>query len=361
MFVVNRGELLVMIVKKTVVSLMAVSALTPLFTSLSAVSTEHVQDVQAAVTATRQSGIVYVKENYTAMLYRDVATKRTAVGKTLGATTAWRYSQIIKVNGVTWYLVGANQWLSSTAATTTPNSVAVSGVAYITAASGIHTYTSPLATRRPNSQVLSYSTAWRVSHRVTVDHVAWYQVGKAAWIPASALRLGSMPVSSLNVTRYIANKAGVALYNSPFSGYRTGRVLSYGTGWKVFAQTTVNHQVWYNVGGSQWILASAMSTTNPKAVTAKSTANTRKMVATAYDPRVLGNTTFGYDTVSANLSVFPRGSHIKITFANGQSKIYVVRDTGTFAAAHPNQLDVAMPNSQALQFGRQTVTVQLLS
>ena len=83
------------------------------------------------------------------------------------------------------------------------------------------------------------------------------------------------------------------------------------------------------------------------------------MSATAYDPVVLGSN-MGYSGVAANLSKFPKGTHLRITDGSGNTYDRVVNDTGLFAYSNPNQLDIAMPNSQALQFGRQNVTVQVI-
>jgi len=78
-----------------------------------------------------------------------------------------------------------------------------------------------------------------------------------------------------------------------------------------------------------------------------------------YDPAVLGSN-MGYSGVAANLSVFPRGTMLKITLSDGTVLIRTVNDTGTFAYSNPNQLDVAMPNNQIPSYGVTTASVEVL-
>ncbi|EEQ23950.1 hydrolase [Lactobacillus jensenii] len=78
-----------------------------------------------------------------------------------------------------------------------------------------------------------------------------------------------------------------------------------------------------------------------------------------YDPAALGSN-MGYDGVAANLSVFPKGTKLKITLSDGTVWYRVVNDTGGFAAANPNQLDVAMPNSQVPAAGILYATVEVI-
>lgn len=78
-----------------------------------------------------------------------------------------------------------------------------------------------------------------------------------------------------------------------------------------------------------------------------------------YDPAVLGSN-LGYGGVAANLSVFPKGTRLKITLSNGTVWYRTVNDTGTFAASNPRQLDVAMPNSQVPAAGILYAIVEVL-
>ncbi|WP_416353991.1 LysM peptidoglycan-binding domain-containing protein [Agrilactobacillus fermenti] len=99
--------------------------------------------------------------------------------------------------------------------------------------------------------------------------------------------------------------------------------------------------------------AQATNTAN----TSASNAGTYKI--SFYDPAVLGSN-MGYGGVAANLSVFPRGTHLRITLADGTVLDRVVNDTGTFAYSNPQQLDVAMPNSAIPSYGVTSATVQVI-
>ncbi|WDF82527.1 hydrolase [Lacticaseibacillus pabuli] len=107
--------------------------------------------------------------------------------------------------------------------------------------------------------------------------------------------------------------------------------------------------------------ANAAKTSNNSAATPATTSGksygTFKL--TFYDPAVLGSN-MGYSGVAANLGVFPKGTHLKITLSTGQVWYRVVNDTGTFAASNSRQLDVAMPNSQVPSAGVLSATVEVV-
>ncbi len=79
-----------------------------------------------------------------------------------------------------------------------------------------------------------------------------------------------------------------------------------------------------------------------------------------YDPAVLGSS-MGYSGVAANLSVFPKGTQLKITLADGTVMYRTVNDTGTFANSNSQQLDVAMPSSSIPSYGVTTASVEVIS
>lgn len=84
---------------------------------------------------------------------------------------------------------------------------------------------------------------------------------------------------------------------------------------------------------------------------------------TFYDPAVLGASTMPggtYSGVAANLSVYPKGTVLRITLQDGQVMTRTVNDTGAFASSNPNQLDIAIPNSQVPSWGTGTAQVQVI-
>lgn len=105
----------------------------------------------------------------------------------------------------------------------------------------------------------------------------------------------------------------------------------------------------------------------PSTKKAKTTTTTTKSTNTInkgqfklsfYDPGAMGSN-MGYGGVAANLSVFPRGTRLKITLSDGTVWHRVVNDTGSFAQSNPRQLDVAMPNDQVPSAGILYATVEI--
>ncbi|WP_054655754.1 hypothetical protein [Secundilactobacillus silagei] len=88
------------------------------------------------------------------------------------------------------------------------------------------------------------------------------------------------------------------------------------------------------------------------------------MVATAYDPQVAAGgqgTSIPTGTgVAAALDRYPKGTQLEIKYQDGHTENRVVNDTGTFTYSNPNQLDISMTNSQAMQFGRQSIQVRVI-
>jgi peptidoglycan hydrolase CwlO-like protein len=96
--------------------------------------------------------------------------------------------------------------------------------------------------------------------------------------------------------------------------------------------------------------------TNTSSNSASSSVGMRVMKISFYDPAVLGSS-MGYGGVAAALSIYPKGTRLKIVFADGTTIHRVVNDTGTFAYSNPNQLDVAWPNASVPSYGVTTAVV----
>lgn len=114
--------------------------------------------------------------------------------------------------------------------------------------------------------------------------------------------------------------------------------------------------------------ATKTTTSVAKATTSAKTSSNSSTTATSnkgtfklsfYDPAKMGSS-MGYGGVAANLSVFPRGTRLKITLSNGTVWYRTVNDTGTFAQSNSRQLDVAMPTSQIPSAGILYANVQVL-
>ncbi|WDF83494.1 3D domain-containing protein [Lacticaseibacillus pabuli] len=268
----------------------------------------------------------------------------TKTGKTLSYGSSWK---VFATQG-SWIEVGTNQWVNASAMVNTKPA----NTYYIDykAGYGIATYSTPNG--KSTGKSLKHGTAWKAVAVQNAGGKTWIELGKGSWINAAYTS------TSAPKTKYIKYKSGysIAVRSTP-NGSLTGGKVKDSSAVTAF-QTSGN---WTNIGYNQWVESRYLSSTKPNTIMGYETTGVAyRMNATAYDPRVLGNTTFGYDTVAANLSRFPRYTKLAIKFGNGKTKIYIVRDTGGFAYSNPNQLDIAMPNSQALQFGRQNITVWVL-
>lgn len=251
-----------------------------------------------------------------------------------------------------------------TLATTVDAAVSVqttSGVVYVTNANGATVYNEPSVDGSINasSNSLADNSAWLIDKTANIDGTTYYEVATNMWLKADDISLNAPSASTqassttteVNKTMYVQAGGSVNMYSAPGDGYYTGRVNG-GEGYVVFQEATdANGQVWYDLGQSNWVNGQYMSE--------EKVSDSVTMTATAYDPAVLGSN-MGYSGVAANLSKYPKGTHLRITDSNGNVYDRVVNDTGYFAYSNPNQLDIAMPNSQAMQFGRQTITVQVI-
>ncbi|TGD22928.1 LysM peptidoglycan-binding domain-containing protein [Companilactobacillus suantsaicola] len=105
----------------------------------------------------------------------------------------------------------------------------------------------------------------------------------------------------------------------------------------------------------------AASTTTSSTTTSSTTSTTASgtFKVSFYDPAVLGSN-MGYSGVAANLSVFPKGTQLKITLADGTVLYRTVNDTGSFAYSNSQQLDVAMPSSSIPSYGVTSATVEVI-
>ncbi|MGX4763056.1 hypothetical protein [Holzapfeliella sp. JNUCC 72] len=153
---------------------------------------------------------------------------------------------------------------------------------------------------------------------------------------------------------------GIAVWNGYIEGSLTGQYLSHGTTWRVTnTATDTSGNLWYDLGVNQWI--DSRYTQNAVAVSqaAEQTSNQGTFKLSFYDPKVLGSN-MGYSGVAANLSVFPKGTKLKITLSDGTVWYRTVNDTGGFAYSNPRQLDVAMPNYAIPSAGILYANVQVI-
>ncbi len=113
---------------------------------------------------------------------------------------------------------------------------------------------------------LAHGTAWRVLAQATdANGEVWYSLGSAQWIKAkstvdasssdSSTSKVSQPRVSVATVNYVPGY-GIAVWNNYNNPELTGKILPHGSSWRVFAEATdSNGELWYNLGGAQWIMA----------------------------------------------------------------------------------------------------------
>lgn len=230
------------------------------------------------------------------------------------------------INGTTWYQVGTNEWVPSLYMKTSDNTTAAqTSTASATAGAVKVTYQGGATTvwTAPNSgKVSSYLGAGQtVSYTETAQqsNLTWYHVA-SGWVPSS--------------------------YVTPANGQQTTAPAQQAA---TTAATTQQSQ-------QQATQAQQSTATAYSANTQQAASSTVKV--SFYDPAVLGSS-MGYNGVAANLSIYPKGTRLKITLADGTVLHRTVNDTGTFVASNPYQIDLAWPNASIPSYGVTTASVSV--
>ncbi len=215
----------------------------------------------------RDSGIVSVANGNGATVY--VKPGVGATNRTLPVYSNWKTSGYSVVNGVKWFNVGTNQWISSeqtnySKTNTSPiyygakNASGVVKINYVPGY-GVAVWSQPGHGVIPG-KTLKHGTSWKYFQTANVQGTLWYNLGGNQWV-SSQYAISNNPYATAKstiakrfVTR-ITNTKGAKIYANPNSPQTTGRVLPKGSRWKVFKELN-NGTLWYNLGGNQWINAS---------------------------------------------------------------------------------------------------------
>lgn len=115
-------------------------------------------------------------------------------------------------------------------------------------------------TSNGNTWYMISNNQWIDEHFFTFDKSGAYVVNKIKGI--GTVSLGDNSDNNGLITAYTgvgtieySGLGGVLLYNSPFNGkVGINKYLKNGTNWKIFRKATdENGQIWYDLGGSQWV------------------------------------------------------------------------------------------------------------
>lgn len=127
--------------------------------------------------------------------------------------------------------------------------------------------------RKTNGEFLPNGSSWKVTGEAYFNGRLWYRIGINQWIDSqyvgenTGVTTTAAPVSSAATTQAASSSRqkgiltikwrddqGVTVWNMP-NGKETGKYLQNGTSWRFFKTTKVNGELWYNLGGNQWIPA----------------------------------------------------------------------------------------------------------
>lgn len=166
------------------------------------------------------------------------------------------------------------------------------------------------------------------------------------------------PGDKINIPDGKANEAG-AKFNNHFSA---GNVVNHTATVKPIVKAQLPKKATASTN-TYTTNSRANTQTNTRTNTQTSAQSAGTFKISFYDPAVLGASTMPgglYSGVAANLSVFPKGTRLRISMSNGQVLYRTVNDTGAFAYSNSHQLDVAMPNSAVPAAGILSATVSVI-
>ncbi|KRO15148.1 SLAP domain-containing protein [Lacticaseibacillus saniviri] len=97
---------------------------------------------------------------------------------------------------------------------------------------------------------------YTATDRNSNNGIVWYQIGKNQWIKSAYIApfgsLAKTNVRSLTVT-YVPGYS-IAVWNSPLNSRKAlAKKLKNGSTWKTYSAAQVGQDLWYNLGGNQWV------------------------------------------------------------------------------------------------------------
>ncbi|ERL64152.1 SLAP domain-containing protein [Schleiferilactobacillus shenzhenensis] len=283
------------------------------------------------------------------------------------------------VDGTTWYQIGQNEWVPSiymqssddTAAATT-NTAAAVGSVKVNYTAGSTTVWTGVDSGQAAGYLAPGATA-SYTETQQANGLTWYHISNG-WVPSKFVSVvgtdaATTATNTQTQQQSAAQQAQQAQQQAQAAAQQKQQAAQAAAAQQAQAQAaqTASAQQSQQAAQSQ----AQQSATQQQAVTATAnTAATTQQSSTAasaasatvkvsfYDPAALGSG-MGYNGVAANLAKYPKGTHLKITLADGTVLHRVVNDTGSFVASNPNQIDLAWPNASIPSYGVTTASVSV--
>ncbi|ERL64556.1 C39 family peptidase [Schleiferilactobacillus shenzhenensis] len=138
--------------------------------------------------AFNRSAFASIRLSQPTILWTGYGADRQSTGRTLATGSAWQVVGTATVDGVTWYEIGSNQWVTMAAQVNGNDNHFSNATLTVTVnqpqgATVYDTYQSG----RQAVRTLGYGSRWRVSQQaVANDGSLWYQVGTNQWLSAAS-------------------------------------------------------------------------------------------------------------------------------------------------------------------------------
>ncbi|QNQ81223.1 SLAP domain-containing protein [Lactobacillus sp. PV034] len=215
-------------------------------------STAHAADTTTtSATTTQQQTNVFqakaetVKINYNANFGIAVWSSPTGstTGKFVSGQTTVKVSGSQVVNGKTWYLLADNSgWIDGQ-------------------------YASPVTTSATTT------SETKTSQKETTSSTTSKTDTKKTTSEKATTKSEAAKVTSVSEVVTVGDN-GAPIYSDTNTAAKTARTLTKGSRWQAFSRIEANNQVWYNLGGKQYVLASDLvgktsSTSTPATTTTK--------------------------------------------------------------------------------------------
>lgn len=118
-------------------------------------------------------------------------------------------------------------------------------------------------TKKPLNRYLKHGTSWKIFKKATINNAIWYNLGGNQWVEGKYVIVqdnkpstpSEKPTPYKSVVK-IDYKTSILVWNN-FDNTRKGinKYLKPGTSWKTSSKVHYNGELWYNLGGNQWIPA----------------------------------------------------------------------------------------------------------
>lgn len=207
----------------------------------------------------------------TARLAAVVTVTGKSTGKTIKQGSSWHAFGKTTLNGNTYYNLGGNQWVAGfngqlasqqSKTTTTPKTSASTDIFTITVpAANVRTATGALT-----GHTLKKNSKWKVFGSIKMLGQTYYSLGGNQYVAASTGKTASSTFSDRGPfvkkagqvkVRQTDNRSGLQVWTEQENPVKNAngslKQLKLGSVWKTFGYKVIHDEVYYNLGGNEWL------------------------------------------------------------------------------------------------------------